>query len=105
MAPSEAQLDRSSAESDVMLDKMIIVRCQGYGWCVGKIIQKVTRGLSNFIAKFEIDTNPSLLLLERADYDVAPDADYNAWMILEPVGEEAVAEALVTPPQAAVMEA
>ena len=25
----------------------------------------------------------SLLMLECADYDVSPDADYNAWMILE----------------------
>ena len=89
MAPSEAKLDRSSAESDEMLNKTIIVRCQGYGWCVGKIIQKVTRGLSNFIAKFDIDEEPSRLMLERTDYDIAPDADYNAWMIIEPEGEDA----------------
>ena len=44
-----------------MLGKTIIVRCKGYGWCVGKIIKKVTRGLANFIAKFEVDDEPSTL--------------------------------------------
>ena len=91
MAPSEAKLDRSKAESDAMLGKTIIVRCKGYGWCVGKIIKKVTRGLANFIAKFEVDDEPSVLTLESSDYDISPDAEYNAWMIIEP--EDEVAEA------------
>ena len=42
-----------------MLGKTIMVRCKGYGWCIGKIIKKVTRGLANFIAKFEVDDEPS----------------------------------------------
>ena len=41
-------------------------------------------GLANFSAKFEIDEEPSLLTLNCADYDISPDADYNAWMIIEP---------------------
>ena len=52
-------------------------------WCIGKIIKKVTHGLTNFSAKFEIDEASSLLTLNSADYDISPDADYNAWMILE----------------------
>ena len=44
-----------------MLGKTIMVRCKGYGWCIGKIIKKVTRGLANFIAKFEVDDEPSTL--------------------------------------------
>ena len=56
--------------------------------------------------KFDIDEEPSLLMLERADYDVAPDADYNAWMILEPEGEAdaATAKAPATPLEADAME-
>ena len=63
-------------------------------WCIGKIIKKVTHGLANFSAKFEIDEASSLLTLNSADYDISPDADYNAWMILEPVGEAAETEAV-----------
>ena len=53
-----------------MLGKTIMVRCKGYGWCIGKIIKKVTRGLANFIAKFEVDDEPSTLpvTLESSDY-------------------------------------
>ena len=72
-----------------MLGKTIIVRCKGYGWCVGKIIKKVTRGLANFIAKFEVDDEPCTLTLESSDYDISPDAEYNAWMIIEPEAETA----------------
>ena len=80
-----------------MLGKTIIVRCKGYGWCVGKIIKKVTRGLANFIAKFEVDDEPSTLTLESSDYDISPDAEYNAWMIIEPepaAGDEPAAGAM-----------
>ena len=72
--------------------KTIIVRCKGYGWCVGKIIKKITRGLANFIAKFEVDDEPSTLTLESLDYDTSPDAEYDAWMIIEPEGTAAEAE-------------
>ena len=68
------------------------VRCTGYGWCVGKIVKKVTRGLANFIAKFEIDDEPSTLTLSSSDYDTSPDAEYNAWMIVESEGAAAEAE-------------
>ena len=42
---------------------------------------------------FEIDEEPSLLTLNCADYDISPDADYDACMILEPEGEAAETEA------------
>ena len=58
-----------------------------------QIMKKVTRGLANFSAKFEIDEEPSLLTLNCADYDISPDADYDACMILEPEGEAAETEA------------
>ena len=87
MPPSEAELDRSKAESDVMLGKKIVVRCRGYGWCVGEILRKVTRGNSNFIAKFDIDSEPSTLTLEPKDYDTAADGQYEAWMLLELKGD------------------
>ena len=56
----------------------------------GKIIKKVTRGLSNFVAKFDIDSDVALLSLESKDYDTDPDGAYEAWMILEPTDEGAV---------------
>ena len=52
---------------------------------------KLQGGLANFIAKFEVDDEPSTLTLESSDYDISPDAEYNAWMIIEP--EDEVAEA------------
>ena len=64
MAPSDNVLDRTKAESDTMLGKMIAVRCRGFGWCIGKIVKKVTRGLSNFVAKFDVDSDVALLSLE-----------------------------------------
>ena len=70
-----------------MLGKMIAVRCRGFGWCIGKIVKKVTRGLSNFVAKFDVDSDVALLSLESKDYDTAPDGAYEAWMILEPTDE------------------
>ena len=82
MAPSDNALDRTKAESDTMLGKMIAVRCRGFGWCIGKIVKKVTRGLSNFVAKFDVDVDVALLSLESKDYDTAPDGAYEAWMIL-----------------------
>ena len=45
----------------------------------------------NFIAKFEIDDEPSTLTLESSHYDTSPDAEYNAWMLIEPEGEAAEA--------------
>ena len=87
MAPSDNVLDRTKAESDTMLGKMIAVRCRGFGWCIGKIVKKVTRGLSNFVAKFDVDSDVALLSLESKDYDTAPDGAYEAWMILEPTDE------------------
>jgi hypothetical protein len=59
-------------------------RARGYGWCIGKITKKVTRGLSNFVAKFDVDSDAALLSLESKDYDIDPDGAYEAWMILEP---------------------
>lgn len=68
------------------------------GWCVGKIIKKVTRGLSNFVAKFDIDSDVALLSLESKDYDISADGAYEAWMLLEPEGETAgVGDPGVTP--------
>jgi hypothetical protein len=87
MPPSEAELDRSKAESDVMFGKKIVVRCRGYDWCVGEILRKVTSGNTNFIAKFDIDREPSTLTLEPKDYDTAVDGQYEAWMLLEPKGD------------------
>ena len=53
---------------------------------------KLQGGLANFIAKFEFDDEPSTLTLESSDYDISPDAEYNAWMIIEPEDEVAEAE-------------
>ena len=47
------------------------------------------RGLSNFVAKFDVDSDVALLSLESKDYDTAPDGAYEAWMILEPTDEGA----------------
>ena len=38
----------------------------------------------NFIAKFDIDEDTADLVLEAADYDTSPDADYQLWLLVEP---------------------
>ena len=63
--------------------------CRGFGWCIGKIVKKVTRGLSNIVAKFDVDSDVALLSLESMDNDRTPDGAYEAWMILEPTDEGA----------------
>ena len=47
---------------------------------------------SNFVAKFDVDSDVALLSLESKDYDPTPDGAYEAWMILEPT-DEGTAEA------------
>ena len=43
----------------------------------------------NFIAKFEIDEGTTELALEATEYDTSPSADYESWLLLEPVEEAA----------------
>ena len=47
----------------------------------------------NFIAQFDIDESETDLTLQPAEYDPSADADINAWLLLEPVGEAAEAAA------------
>ena len=44
---------------------------------------------TNFIAKLEIDEGTTDLSLEVTEYDTAPDADYQSWLLLEPEAAEA----------------
>ena len=39
----------------------------------------------NFIAKFEIDEGTARVLLQLTGYDPLADAEYDSWMLLEPV--------------------
>ena len=73
-----------------------LVRIEGYGWCIGKLINVNTNRrlrfngkTPNFIAKFEIDEGTTDLVLLAEDYDVSADAEYEAWMLLEPEEAEA----------------
>lgn len=92
MAPAEAELDPMAAASDVMVDNVIMLRFEHYGWCKGTITGKITdrrRSIGgdrvNFVAKFDIDDGETTdLSLNTAMYDTSPSAAYEAWMLLEP---------------------
>ena len=90
-APSTEQLDRSKAESDALLGKVLMVRFEHYGWCKGTITGKVVdrrrtinKEAINFIAEFDIDDGASTdLSLDVSEYDPSPSADYQSWLLLQ----------------------
>ena len=89
-APSAEQLDPFHTASEELLNKVLLVRIEGYGWCHGVILKQVpnrTRKIGgvqvNFIAKFDVDEFPTDLALEAKDYDTSFSASYESWMLLE----------------------
>ena len=77
--------------SEQLLEKVLLLRLEGYGWCRGVILELVpnrTRKIGgvqvNFIAKFDVDEVSTDLVLEAKDYDTSFSADYESWMLLEP---------------------
>ena len=77
--------------SNQLLNKCLIVRIKGYGWCKGTIISKIKdrrrmigQECMNFLAKFDVDQGQTTdLSLEAAMYDTSPSADYESWLLLE----------------------
>ena len=88
--PSAEQLDPFHSASEELVNKVLLVRIEGYGWCRGVILEQVpnrTRKVGgvqvNFIAKFYIDEFSTDLALEAKDYDTSYSAGYESWMLLE----------------------
>lgn len=88
--PSTEQLDPFHSASAELLEKVVLARFQGYGWCRGVILEQVpnrTRTIGgvpvNFRAKFDVDDFPSDLALEAKYYDTSHSADYESWMLLD----------------------
>jgi hypothetical protein len=84
-APSTEQLDPFHSASKELLEKVLLIRLEGYGWRRGVILEQVpnrTRKIGgiqvNFIAKFDIDEFPTDLALEAKDYDTSFSADYES---------------------------
>ena len=76
--PSAEQLDPFHSASEDLVNKVLLVRIEGYGWCRGVILEQVpnrTRKVGgvqvNFIAKFDIDEFSTDLALEAKDYDTS----------------------------------
>jgi len=101
-SPTEEQLDPTSPASDALVEQRIMVRFENYGWCVGKITAKVNDGRRtierdrvNFVAKFDVDNGAATdLSLESSMYDGSPSAEYESWLLLEPVPAPTEAAAL-----------
>ena len=101
-SPTEEQLDPTSPASDALVEQRIMVRFEDYGWCVGKITAKVNDGRRtierdcvNFVAKFDVDNGAATdLSLESSMYDCSPSAEYQSWLLLEPVPAPTEAAAL-----------
>lgn len=78
-----------------------MLRLKDFGWCSGKLVERVTNrtrkigGVQvNFIAEFDIDEGARTdLALEANEYDPSPSADYESWVLLEPVPMPAPAPA------------
>lgn len=69
LAPSLASLDPFHAASAALVNKTIMLRVRGFGWCGGKLIETVPKrnrkidGVQvNFRAKFDVDEFPCDLL-------------------------------------------
>ena len=93
MAPAVNALDPFDEASASLLGKPIFLRLKDFGWCYGKLVECVpnrTRKIGgvqvNFIAEFDIDEGRRTdLALEAHEYDTSPSADYESWMLLEPI--------------------
>ena len=92
-SPTEEQLDPTNPASDALIEQRIMVRFEHYGWCVGTVTAKVNDGRRtierdrvNFVAKFDVDNGAATdLSLESSMYDGSPSAEYELWLLLEPV--------------------
>lgn len=92
-SPTEEQLDPTNPASDALIEQRIMVRFEHYGWCVGTVTAKVNDGRRtierdrvNFVAKFDVDNGAATdLSLESSMYDGSPSAEYESWLLLEPV--------------------
>ena len=91
LAPQPAELDSSDEASDALVNKVILLRFENFGWCKGTVVGKVNDGRRrvggvrvNFIAEFDMDEGAATdLTLEASTYDTSPSADYQAWMLLQ----------------------
>ena len=83
MAPSTNSLDPFHAASSSLVGKSIFLRLKDFGWCHGKLVERVTNRTRkiggvhvNFIAEFDIDEGAQTdLALEASEYDTSPSAD------------------------------
>ena len=93
---TEEQLDPTNPASDALIEQRIMVRFEHYGWCVGTVTAKVNDGRRtierdrvNFVAKFDVDNGAASgdgPLARVVDvYDGSPSAEYESWLLLEPV--------------------
>ena len=78
-----------------------VLRLKDFGWCHGKLVERVrnrTRKIGgiqvNFVAEFDIDKGARTdLALEASEYDTYAFAEYESWMLLEPIATPAPAPA------------
>ena len=92
MAPAQEALDSLNEASESLINSAFVMRLEGFGWCLGKLEArnkdrrfKIDGKMVNFIAKFEIDEGTTQLSLQLAGYDPSPNAEYDSWLLLEPV--------------------
>ena len=78
-----------------MINRVIMLKQEGYGWCKGVIVSTNTRSsrkikgdMVNFIAKFEVDEGTTALVLTASNYDTEASAEYDAWMLLKSEEDE-----------------
>ena len=90
---------RTTDDREKMSDGVLCLK--DFGWCHGKLIERVrnrTRKIGgiqvNFVAEFDIDKGARTdLALEASEYDTYAFAEYESWMLLEPIATPAPAPA------------
>lgn len=96
LAPSLASLDPFHAASAALVNKTIMLRVRGFGWCGGKLIETVPKRnrkidgagqISRQVRRRRVPMRPTVAL-EAKDYDTSAEADFESWMLLEPEAEE-----------------
>ena len=90
--PGPWRVDSLNEASESLINSAFVMRLEGFGWCLGKLEArnrdrrfKINGKMVNFIAKFEIDEGTTQLSLQLTGYDPSPDAEYDSWLLLEPV--------------------
>jgi hypothetical protein len=102
----ELDPEKPSAQ-EMLVGKKILWRWAEFGWCLGTVVRrngdkrrKTGSGeVATFILCFEMDEGATTSVVLTANrYSTSPDADYESWMLLEPISQHEEGPSIVGGP-------